>query len=155
MNYLVRLMNKSEVLITGQEYQNLAGKSGLVHIPSQDRIINTNSVVEIVSEEDVKQERTNNLIGVLHDGKPAVRQFGRWYADDGNIDEQGKLQTAVDPLYYPEVARDCVPSPQEYYEKYAELPKEERLKLMIGGTKKVSSGGEFKKLSDFIKDKKL
>jgi hypothetical protein len=141
-------MNKSEVPITEQEYRNLAGKSGLVHIPSQDRIINTNSITEVVSEDSVKQERNRNNEGVLHDGLPVVRQFGRWYANDGNIDEQGKLQTMVDPTYYLEVARDQVPSPKEFQEKYEHLSREERLKLMVGDRKSLRSGEGLKKLTN-------
>jgi hypothetical protein len=150
MRYLAKLMNKSEVFITEQEYHNLAGKSGLVYIPSQDRTINTNSIVEIISEEDLREEKNDSQVGVLHDGTSVVRQFGRWYANDGNINEEGQLQTIVDPLYYPEVARDIVPSPQVYYEKYAELPKEERLKLMVGKTEE-KQGGALKRLGEFLK----
>lgn len=53
MRYIIRLMNKSEVKITESEYKKLGEKSGLVYIPSQDRTINTNSIVEIVNEKVV------------------------------------------------------------------------------------------------------
>ncbi len=152
---IIRLMNKSEVSITEQEYQNLAGKSGLIYIPSKDRMININSIVEVIKEEDARAERKNNMTGVLHDGLYVVRQFGQWYANDGNIDEQGKLQTWVDPKYYLEVVRDVVPSPQEYHEKYAHLPREKRLELMIGHRKEIDQGVGLKKIGkDSIKDYK-
>ncbi len=114
-NYIVRLMNKSEITITEREYHNLANKSGLIHIPSQDRIINTNSIVEVMAEEDARMERKNNLTGILHDGTPVIRHFGGWYVQGEIMEEGGKIvpSVVVDPTYYPEVARDCVPSNEE------------------------------------------
>lgn len=55
-------MNKSELTITESEYKKLGEKSGLVYIPSQDRTINTNSIVEIVNEKVVfKPEYTKDF----------------------------------------------------------------------------------------------
>jgi hypothetical protein len=119
MTYTIKLMNKSEVVITEQERNNLKDKSGLVYIPSQDRIINTNSIVEVARSDDI---RNISNTGILHDGLPVVRQFGRWYLNDGNIDDQGRLRTAVDPTHYPEVAHDNVISPEQY-KKVKDLPK--------------------------------
>jgi hypothetical protein len=128
MTYTIKLMNKSEVVITEQERNNLKDKSGLVYIPSQDRIINTNSIVEVARSDDI---RNISNTGILHDGLPVVRQFGRWYLNDGNIDDQGRLKTVVDPTHYPEVANDNVMSP-ERYEQVKHLSRDE-IKRLHGG----------------------
>ncbi len=128
-------MNKSEVVITEQERNNLKDKSGLVYIPSQDRIINTNSIVEVVRSDDI---RNISNTGILHDGLPVVRQFGRWYLNDGNIDEQGRLKTVIDPAHYPEIASDRVMT-EEQYEEVKHLPREE-----IKGMIEVRKSGGFK-----------
>lgn len=135
MTYTIKLMNKSEVVITEQERNNLKDKSGLVYIPSQDRIINTNSIVEVVRSDDI---RNISNTGILHDGLPVVRQFGRWYLNDGNIDEQGRLKTVIDPAHYPEIASDRVMT-EEQYEEVKHLPREE-----IKGMIEVRKSGGFK-----------
>ena len=135
MSYIIRLMNKSEVEITDKEYANLAGKSGLVHIPSQDRIVNTNSIVEILNSEMViRESEGKNNLGTLHDGLQVIRHFGEWYLRGEMMEVGGKLVPAVviDRTYYPEVAGDCVPTDKEYREKYAKLPEKERLKAIMG-----------------------
>jgi len=146
MTYTIRLMNKSEVEITEQEYKNLAGKSGLVYIPSQDRMVNINSITEVLPSEVAKRETEGRGDeGFLHDGLPVVRYFGNWYLKGEMQEVNGKLVPAniIDPKYYPEVARDCVPSSREYKEKYERLPKEERLEAILGsplGERQLSSG---------------
>lgn len=64
MNYIIRLMNRSEIKITQGEYKNLAGKSGLVFIPSQDRMVNINSITEVLSEEVAKKESEIKFIDI-------------------------------------------------------------------------------------------
>jgi hypothetical protein len=138
-------MNKSDIEITEREFKNLAGKSGLVYIPSQNRIVNTNSITEILSEEDARRENEGKSDeGILHDGLPVFRYFGNWYVKGEMEEVNGRLipSCVVDPRAYPEIARDCVPSPKEYKEKYEALPREERLRLMLGG------GKEEKRLGD-------
>ena len=53
MKYIVRLMNKSEFLITGDEYKKLAGNKskGLVYVPSARRSINMRRIEEILEDE--------------------------------------------------------------------------------------------------------
>ena len=91
-------------------------------------------------------DRQDQREGMLHDGQRVVRYFGSWYLD-GDINENGKPQRIIDPNYYPEVARDCVPTPREFFEKYEMLPPEERLKLIIAGTREPRSS-EFTPLKD-------
>ncbi len=134
------LMSKDEIDITEDEYKKLAGKTGLVHLPSQDIVINMNSIAGIFDAEKRKEVRGNE--GVLHDGLPVIKYFGIWYADDGHIDEKGKPLTKIDPTYYQEVARDQVPSRQEYQQKYAHLKSSERLKLMVGDKKETDNKTE-------------
>ena len=155
MNYIIYLMNKSEVEITEQEYKNLVGKSGLVYIPSQDRIINTNSIVEIVNSERYRREREGRSDeGMHHDGIPVIRYFGNWYLKGEMEEKDGKLIPIriIDPICYPEVARDCVVSTKEFKEKYEMLPKEERLKLMIGNIPDPKKLNEFKSVGELLED---
>ncbi len=115
-------MNKSEITVSEEERNKILQDSArLVYIKSQDRVINVSSIVEIVRSDDV---RNVSNTGILHDGLPVIRQFGRWYVNDGNTDEQGRLQTTVDPSYYPEVASDKVMT-EEQYEEVKHLPREE------------------------------
>lgn len=129
MRYIIKLMNKSEIVVSEKERNSILQQSskGLVHISSQDRTINVNSIVEIIRQDQVKNDSNR---GVLHDGLLVVRQFGRWYADDGNIDEQGRLKTTVDPSHYPEVAKDNVMSPEQY-EEVKHLPREDIKEMLI------------------------
>ena len=157
MNYIIKMMNKSEVEITEQEYKNLAGKSGLVHIPSEDRMININSIVEVVRADDYKKEsegKSNE--GMLHDGLPVIRYFGNWYLKGEMIeDSSGRLvpSRVIDPTCYKEVARDCVPTTKYFKETLEALPKEERLKLILENNP-VRNGG-LKSMSELLEEKKL
>jgi len=145
-NYLVRLMNKGEVMITEKEMMSLKDKEGLVYIPSRDRVINTHSIADIISEDDLAAERRRgNSEGILHDGRPVIKYFGNWYLKGEMIEERGKMVPAilVDPSYYREVAMDCVPSAEDYYLKFAKIAdKTERLKTICGKDYELKRLGE-------------
>ena len=47
MNYALKMMSGTILFITTEEFKKLDGKTGLIYIPSQDRIINLNSVETI------------------------------------------------------------------------------------------------------------
>ena len=152
-NFIVKLISGDILKITAQEYQNLvkqtnqSGVKGvLVFIPSNNQSINTSSISHILSEEkynlELREKRGKSDKGVLHDGTPVVRKFGRYYL-------LSDPECEVDPTYYKEVAKDCVPTPQEYYKNYAELPEEKRLEAILGtidDDKRL--GGGFKQLKD-------
>ena len=78
----------------------------------------------IANDEDYEE----NQIGVLHDGKHVYRdKYGNWWY---NLDGQ---QLKVDGTYYLEVARDCVPSPEEYKEKYSMAKNSKEYVALITG----------------------
>ena len=52
---------------------------------------------------------------------------------NGEFDERGRPSKVIDMEYYPEVARDCVPTIQEYERKLRQLPRKARLKAILGG----------------------
>lgn len=149
-------------MVTKQERDNLKDKSGLVYIPSKDRVINTHSIVDIAAEEDAeidrKRNRGKNMEGILHDGTPVIKHFGNWYIKGDMIEENGKMVPAVliDINYYPEVAMDCIPSSEEYFTKYAEIEnREERLKLICGKNYKnyAAKSLEFKSIKELSSGK--
>jgi hypothetical protein len=75
-------------------------------------------------------DRKEQREGVLHDGTRVVKYFGQWYLSGET--EDGKPSKIIDPQHYPEVARDCVPTPEEYYRHFERLPRAERLKQIVG-----------------------
>ena len=131
MSYTIRFIDKSETTITDEEYAKLAGKTGLVFVPSTRETINMSSISRIF--ETGSQETNDHRVGVLHDGSRVVRQFGEWMCDDGERNDAGYLTTRPDPRFYPEVAKDCVPSVKTYETKFAALPPSERKLAMCGG----------------------
>ena len=157
MSYIIKLMGGGVVEITDEEFGKLQGKQGAIYIPSAGQIINLNSVSQILPKSDFLadklEERKNQKEGILHDGTHVFRHFGQWYKLNGDYNQRGEPLTRFDPEMYPEVARDCVPTKQEYYGKYATLPMAERLKLIIAGTRDTERKGEIKVLAEILKDK--
>ena len=131
-------MSGSTIKITEKDYKNIKGVlSGMVYTRDGGSF-NLSSVDSIIQESDYLLEKANKNVGVLHDGQRVIKKFGVWYVDDGSF------QIMINPQYYPEVAKDCVPTPQEFEQKYLALPKEERLKLMLPEKRE---GGGLKKLN--------
>ena len=70
-------------------------------------------------------------IYIVNPGEEAViRRFGKWYLNNGEVDNNGNPTVAIDPKYYPEVRGDCVPTPDEFDKEYLMLSKTERLKKL-------------------------
>jgi hypothetical protein len=138
MNYVVSMMGGSTYRINEAEYRNLAGKSGLVHVPSLDMVINLSSVVKIESEERYAQsevnriDRTKQNEGLLHDGTRMIKQFGQWFLADGERDENGRLVSKADPDYYPEIRSGVLPTYEEYETKFKSLPASKWSQTLIG-----------------------
>jgi len=126
MKYIVTLINGEKYTILEDEYKNMAGKTGLVFIPSCGVTINMVSIASIHSED--QEDEKNHTIGVLHDGSKVIRQFGQWFCLNGEVSANGHYNVRPDPVYFPEVAMDCVPSVKVYNLKYKSLPIEERKK---------------------------
>ena len=135
----VKLSNQAEIVIGEDEVRTV-----LEGITKKDQIValkngvfNSSYFVAIVDDNDDKR---NQKEGTLHDGLLVIRYFGSWYVD-GEFDGEGKPTKRIDSAYYPEVARDCVPTRKEFEEIYRELPREKRLELICAGTREPKSGG--------------
>lgn len=136
-NFLVKLKNGDQIRITEDEYKKLAGRTGLIFIPSCTETIDMGMIAHILPEDQDVPDRSKQKFGVLHDGSAVVRQFGEWFDANSPIDERGLHTVRLDPVYYPEVAKDVVPSPEEFERNYRALPAEERKAKMLGGSTKL------------------
>lgn len=157
MSYIMRLMDGAKLEITDDEFAALAGKSGLVHVPSINQVVNLSSVSRIAPAEIFSdaEDKSKQVFGILHDGSRAVRQFGRWYDLDSPVDDRGNHTISFDPMHYPEVARDLVPTIEEWGREYKLLDSfERRVKILsrIDGVQLLKTGDEEK---DFVAMEKI
>jgi len=136
---VLQLFNNIKINVYDDEVEKI-----LNGIKEKDQIIvlkngvfNSSAFVSITDE---LEDKRNQNEGVLHDGTIVIRHFGSWYMD-GEFDADGKPTRRIDPSYYPEVARDVVPSKKEFETKYKALPRPERLKLMCEGTREPGVRG--------------
>ena len=120
------MFSKSVIEITPEQREMIRGKSsGMVYFKNLDREVNMSSVEQVMTKLDYQIEQADHNRGILHDGSRVVKRFGLWLeANDPN--------TAIDPKYYPEILQDKVPTIAEYEQKYAHLPEEKRLNLILG-----------------------
>lgn len=141
-NYIVKFFSGGTLKITAEEHKNLIGKEGLVFLKSLGESLNISDIARIVPyhKADELEDKQKQTEGVLHDGSMVIRHFGSWYLD-GEFDGNGKPTRRIDPTYYPEVARDVVPTKKEFETKYKALPRKERLSLMCEDTEAPRIGG--------------
>lgn len=125
------MMSGEKIIITEQDFKNLAGKNGLIHISSCNKIINMASVSVIEEEGTEVIDRSKMTSGFLHDGTPVIKQFGEWVDANSPVDDNGRHTVKLDPHYYPETVRDAVATSQEW-KRLGALPKSERLGIMLG-----------------------
>ena len=156
MKYLVQLMGGQRFTITEEEFKSFTeNPKGMIAFPSCHMIVNSSSISCLFPESlaDEVEKRKDQQTGILHDGTRVKRHFGEWVDASGQVpDDRGNyVPIKLDPSYYPEVARDCVPSEKEFYEKYEKLPTAERLALMIGNTEPKRVEGEMKSLKELMK----
>lgn len=126
-------MGGEQFKITEQEFKQISQVgSGLVFIKSCGSMINTSSISSIYPEDLIVENPKPQSIGVLHDGTVVKRQFGNWVLINQEYpDDKGNSQPiTLDPSYYPEIAKDCVMTKDEY-EKVKHLPSAEILKLTM------------------------
>ena len=126
-NYIIKTMSGTIIKVTEKEYEEIRTyKSGLIHLRS-GKSFNASSVDSIIPERDYLLEKAEKNKGVLHDGQKVIKKFGRWYLESDQ-------SICMDPQYYEEIAQDCVPTLEEFNQKYANLLPEERLQLMLSGS---------------------
>lgn len=142
MEYVIKTFDNEIIEITADEFQNIVGKNGMVYIPSKGEFINTSTIKRIIPRStylvDKMLDRADQREGVLHDGTRVVKYFGQWFGA-GDVDEHGRPYRVVPLDNYPEAAKDCIPTPEEYYREYAHLSRPERLKKILLDNNKVRS----------------
>ena len=155
MIYIIKFMDGSTLKITEEDFKSLLDKKGLVAIKSAGEVINMSSISRIVPyhKSDELEDKKNQKEGMLHDGTLVIRHFGSWYLD-GDFDDKGNPWRRIDSEYYPEVQRDCVPTRKTFELKYKQLPRKERLELIISGTEEPRTGG-IEKISNHLNVKRI
>lgn len=121
MNYFIKTID-TKILISENEHKRIISdiKNGCDFIVLKDKgiTLKINAIMGIYPENssDVFEDRKNQKQGILHDGEKAVRHFGRWVADSGQVpDDKGNyVPVELDKEYYPEAALDSVATIDEY-----------------------------------------
>ena|SRR3990167_3836626 len=162
--YQATLKNGEIFSISEKEYaaiaQNINTPKAKVFLQSLKVIIDV-EMIAVIKPQELKtkydwEKRQKMTEGYLHTGERAVKQFGIWYDPSGERNESGKLLTMYDSEYYPEVARDCIATLDEWQE-LKQLPRKERLAKMLEGGKpaRLTGGnGEFQPLKQVLDEKK-
>ena len=132
MDYQLRLSNGETYSITEKEAQELmlGNKKGLTGINSLMGVINMSFVTSIIPKDKIDKNTTK--VGYLHDGTRVVKQGGVWL-------DATNTKLWLDTKYYPEVAYDKVFTESEF-EKVKQLPKEERLEMLLKDKKQHRIG---------------
>lgn len=134
-NYIVKFIDGSKSKITEDEYKKLAGRTGLVFIPSSQETLNLQSVSRIYpeSQDNLGVNRNKQLEGVTPEGEVVIKRFGQWYYRDANEyqrDEQGQSI-----LEYRGQA--LLPTPEEYEAEFKQLNAEQWPTKLIGKSAEV------------------
>ena len=142
MNYKIVMMSGETYLVNKSEYIAIMKADKGIFVPRINVFINKSSISTAYPEGMVVVDRKEMTTGVLHDGTRVKRHFGQWVdADNTAVDDKGNYSPVrISTEYYPEVAKDCVMTEAEFLE-VKHLPKEERLKLMVGVQEKRTSEG--------------
>lgn len=131
MSIIVNMINGDRHILSNAEYAALI-ENGEVASSRNGAFINRKSVADAYPEEEVSEieGKQKQVHGVLHDGTRVIKQFGEWF-DADSVNERGLRTVRLNPSYYPEVSRDCVPTPEEFERAYRALPAKERLEKML------------------------
>lgn len=153
--YKIKMMGGETFVVTVEEYQAIIKSTAPVFLSRLEVYLNKNSISTAYPENiaDKTEDRKNRQQGVLHDGTRVRRHFGQWVDGSSSVPSMKEtgdyIPVIIDPTYYPEVARDCVPSPEEYA-AIAHLPTAERKALILKGTSERRGVGTLEK-PDFTK----
>ena len=147
--FILKTMDGNKFKITEKEYQATIVGDGLLVFSSCGITINKSRIESIYPENmaDQIQEKKEQKTGRLHDGTRVRRHFGEWVdAEFTAVDDRGNtVPVRIDPVYYPEVSRDCVATEEEY-EKIKSLPTAEKIKMIIGDIPEKRGQSDFTKL---------
>lgn len=132
MNFIVNMINGDRHVLSDTEYAGLV-ENGEVASSRNGSFINRKSVADAYPEEASEEieGKQKQVRGVLHDGTRVIKQFGEWFDEDSIANDRGLHTVRLDPAYYPEVARDNIPTPEEFEREYRALPIAERKAKML------------------------
>ena len=151
MNYIVKMINGDRHVLNHAQYTELQ-EQGEVFTKNGVNIVKrsmSNAYPE--SEQEAVEGKEKQKLGILHDGSRVMRQFGEWVPVDGERDERGLIRTRLDPQYYPEAAKDLVPTPEEFEREYRQLGNKERLeKMLVSSDVKRLGGSGFERVGKLL-----
>ena len=158
--FVLSIFNGGEYIINEEEYKNILNGGDTVMVKRLLLTFTKKSPYTIMPYETYllnkkKENKSKQNIGILHDGTRVKKYFGEWVVDDGGIvNDNGNYQPVkLDPKYYPEVARDCVPTIEEF-DEIKKLPNNERLDLILKNTNPLRLKEEgIKSVGEVLKNK--
>jgi hypothetical protein len=146
--FFIKIMSGEKFSVNQSVYEAIMKADKGIFIPRLAVFINKSFIAAAYPESAAAEieVRKPQQTGILHDGTRAKNYFGAWVDADNQVpDDKGNYQPVrLDPAYYPEVARDCVPTEAEF-EKIRHLPPAERLEIILQGSaepRKISGGAE-------------
>ena len=156
---ILHTMDKLRFEITDEEGKAVAAAmaDGKKSVVVAGVYLVTSSISAIYPEHkaDQVERKREQTEGVLHDGTRVRKHFGSWVDADNSVpDDKGNyVPVRLDPVYYPEVARDCVPTPKEFQERFATIPTNAaRLKAIVSATDPKRLGGKEKSIGEVLKN---
>lgn len=116
MNYIIKMMDKSEFKISQETFSKLEKCSGLVYLEEIKGIINLSAVSCILPEELSNKSGNRRL---LHDGTYAILKGGLWVMENSP-------EVRLDTKYFPELRSR---EEQARYDRVAKEREDSRLML--------------------------
>jgi len=154
--YKIIMMSGETYLVNKSEYLIIMEADKGIFVPRLEAFINKASISTAYPENKSNEieDKKNQQTGVLHDGTQVRKHFGQWVDANNQVpDDKGNYQPLnLDSNYYPEIARDCVPTEKEFELKYRRLQPSFRLQIMLNGSNPERSGG-MESVSKLLKDK--
>lgn len=151
MSIIINMINGDRHVLSDAEYAALI-ENGEVASSRNGAFINRKSVADAYPEEEASEieGKQKQIHGVLHDGTRVIKQFGEWF-DADSVNERGLRTVRLDPAYYPEATRDCVPTPEEFEREYRALPVAERkAKMLATKPEPLRLSGGFKPMAALL-----
>jgi hypothetical protein len=135
-NFILQLTTGGKWIINQQEAELIAkAESDLSITITRLGIVAPKRMMIVYPQSSSEQIEARKEIkrGFLHDGTKVIRQFGEIVCDQGQVvDDNGNYKPVrPDSNYYPEVAKDCFFSPEEW-ENVKLLTLDERKNLILG-----------------------
>lgn len=156
MNYTVTTMDNGKFTITEEEYKGVINAKDIIFFSSCNQLVRKNAIIRIYpnDETNILLEKRKQTIGILHDGTMVKKYFGQWIdASTSTVDDNGNYKPVIiDQVYYPEIAKDCVPTVEEF-EKIKNLPIKERLEKILCGKEPKRLSERFNKIKEIINQK--